>query len=54
MKREYFADRVKYVFQWTGLKTLPGKTATFSSIQAPFGNQLNFTCTSCNLTAVTN
>ena len=48
-----FRNGVKYVFQGTNLKTTPGKTATLSSIQDPYGNQLNFTYTSGNLTSVT-
>jgi len=47
-----FRNGVKYVFQGTSLKTAPGNTAKLTQIADPFGNQLNFTYTGSNLTAV--
>ncbi len=48
-----FRNGVKYVFQGTNLKTALGNTAKLTQIVDPYGNQLNFTYTGSNLTAVT-
>ncbi len=48
-----FRNGVKYVFQGTNLKTAPNNTAKLTQIADPYGNQLNFTYTGSNLTAIT-
>ncbi|MFA7061646.1 MAG: DUF6531 domain-containing protein, partial [Pedobacter sp.] len=48
-----FRNGVKYIFQGTNLKTAPGNTAKLTQIADPYGNQLNFTYTNGNLTAIT-